>query len=150
MLFRSALNGVDILVHLAAETGTGQSMYQISKYIDVNIGGTAKMLEMVSNTKNQVKKIIIAASRAVYGEGKYECKEHGVVYPLSRLNDDLSTCDYEVKCPICASNVILLPTDEESKLHPTSVYGFTKQSQEELCMIVGKSINIPEIGRAHV
>lgn len=144
-VWEKALNGVDILVHLAAETGTGQSMYQISKYIDVNIGGTAKMLEMVSNTKNQVKKIIIAASRAVYGEGKYECKEHGVVYPLSRLNDDLSTGDYEVKCPICASNVILLPTDEESKLHPTSVYGFTKQSQEELCMIVGKSINIPVV-----
>ena len=69
-VWEKALNGVDILVHLAAETGTGQSMYQISKYIDVNIGGTAKMLEMVSNTKNQVKKIIIAASRAVYGEGK--------------------------------------------------------------------------------
>ena len=143
--WRRALKSVDIVVHLAAETGTGQSMYEINKYVDVNIGGTAKLMEVITNEINQVKKVIVAASRAVYGEGKFQCEEHGIVYPESREDQDMSRGDFEVKCPICNQNVEMLPTDEESKLHPTSVYGHTKQSQEELCMIVGKSINLPVV-----
>ncbi|AZO93483.1 NAD-dependent epimerase/dehydratase family protein [Halocella sp. SP3-1] len=140
-----AIEGIDIVVHLAAETGTGQSMYEISKYVDVNISGTAKLMEIITKEKNQVKKVIVAASRAVYGEGKFQCNEHGIVYPVSREDKDMSQGDFEVKCPICKQNVEMLPTDEDSKLHPTSVYGHTKQSQEELCMIVGKSINLPVV-----
>lgn len=143
--WRRALKSVDIVVHLAAETGTGQSMYEINKYVDVNIGGTAKLMEVITNEINQVKKVVVAASRAVYGEGKFQCEEHGIVYPESRKDEDMSQGDFEVKCPICNQNVEMLPTDEESKLHPTSVYGHTKQSQEELCMIVGKSINLPVV-----
>lgn len=143
--WRRALKSVDIVVHLAAETGTGQSMYEINKYVDVNIGGTAKLMEVITNETNQVKKVVVAASRAVYGEGKFQCEEHGIVYPESREDQDMSRGDFEVKCPICNQNVEMLPTDEESKLHPTSVYGHTKQSQEELCMIVGKSINLPVV-----
>jgi dTDP-L-rhamnose 4-epimerase len=143
--WKTALEGIDIVVHLAAETGTGQSMYEINKYVDVNISGTAKMMEVITNEKKQVKKVIVAASRAVYGEGKFHCNEHGVVYPVSREDKYMSQGDFEVKCPICNQNVDMLPTDEDSKLHPTSVYGHTKQSQEELCMIVGKSINLPVV-----
>lgn len=143
--WRKALKSVDIVVHLAAETGTGQSMYEINKYVDVNIGGTAKLMEVITNETNQVKKVVVAASRAVYGEGKFQCEEHGIVYPESREDQDMSRGDFEVKCPICNQNVDMLPTDEDSKLHPTSVYGHTKQSQEELCMIVGKSINLPVV-----
>ena len=140
-----AIEGVDVVVHLAAETGTGQSMYEINKYISINIGGTARLLDVLTNEKHQVKKVVVAASRAVYGEGKFECAEHGVVYPVSRLDEDMSKGDFEVKCPICGKNVAMLPTDEKSELHPTSVYGFTKQAQEELCMIVGHSLNIPVV-----
>lgn len=143
--WRRALKNVDIVVHLAAETGTGQSMYEISKYVDVNIGGTAKLMEILTNEKNQVRKVVVAASRAVYGEGKFQCSEHGIVYPISREDKNMSRGDFEVKCPICKQNVDMLPTDEESKLHPESVYGYTKKSQEELCMIVGKSIKLPVV-----
>lgn len=143
--WKRALEGIDIVIHLAAETGTGQSMYEINKYVDVNIGGTANLMEVITNEKNQVKKVVVAASRAVYGEGKFHCNEHGVVYPVSRKDKYMSKRDFEVKCPICNKNVEMLPTDEDSKLHPTSVYGHTKQSQEELCMIVGKSINLPVV-----
>lgn len=140
-----ALDDVNIVVHLAAETGTGQSMYEINKYIDTNIGGTSKLLEILTNEKHKVEKLIVAASRAVYGEGKFECKEHGIVYPKARLEEDMSKGDFEVKCPICKNIVSMLPTDEESALHPTSVYGFTKQAQEQLCMIVGQSIKLPVV-----
>src|SRR5665648_706535 len=90
-----ALVGVDIVVHLAAETGTGQSMYEINKYVSSNIGGTANLLEILSNKKTQVKKIVVAASRAVYGEGKFLCQEHGVVYPESRTEEFMSAGDYD-------------------------------------------------------
>lgn len=143
--WKKALDDTDLVVHLAAETGTGQSMYEINKYIDSNIGGTAKLLELLTNEQYKVEKLIVAASRAVYGEGKFECEKHGIVYPKSRLDGDMSKGDFEVKCPICNNNVTMLPTDEESALHPTSVYGFTKQAQEQLCMIVGKSIKLPVV-----
>lgn len=143
--WKEALKDANFVVHLAAETGTGQSMYEINKYVDSNIGGTAKLLELLTNEKHKVEKLIVATSRAVYGEGKFECKKHGIVYPKSRLDKDMDKGDFEVKCPHCNEHVTILPTDEESLLHPTSVYGFTKQAQEQLCMIVGKSIDLPVI-----
>lgn len=141
--WKHAINGVDIVVHLAAETGTGQSMYEIDRYVAVNVGGTAKLLDVLTNEEHQVKKLVVASSRAVYGEGKYQCQEHGVVYPLSRKIEDMASGDFEVKCPLCGKSVAMLATDEESKLHPTSVYGFSKQAQEQLCMIVCRSIGLP-------
>lgn len=142
---KRALENIDIVVHLAAETGTGQSMYEIEKYTNSNICGTAKMLDIIANKKDNIKKIIIASSRAVYGEGKYECQEHGIIYPEGRDEIDIKKGDFEVKCPICKKDIKMLYTDEKSCIHPNSVYGFTKQAQEELCMIVGKSINIPVV-----
>lgn len=144
--WRQALKGQDVVVHLAAETGTGQSMYEINKYIDVNVKGTSNLLDILTNEEHQVKKIIIAASRAIYGEGMYHCTEHGTVYPIARTEEDMSKGDFEVKCPICRENVELMATTEETKIHPTSVYGITKQMQEDMCMVVGKSLNIPVVG----
>ena len=66
-----ALNKQDAIIHLAAETGTGQSMYEIANYNKVNIIGTANMLDILANTQHSIKKIITSSSRAIYGEGKY-------------------------------------------------------------------------------
>lgn len=141
-----ALENQQIVVHLAAETGTGQSMYQIEKYTEVNIKGTAIFLDILANQKdNKVEKIIIASSRSIYGEGKYECDQHGIVYPKERKETNMLNGDFNVKCPVCDTNVTLLATDETSKIHPSSVYGLTKQTQEEMCLIVGKSIGIPVV-----
>jgi len=144
-IWNSALVNIDVVVHFAAETGTGQSMYEINKYTYVNVNGTASLLDYITNIKHSVKKIIIASSRAIYGEGKYKCNEHGVVYPLTREAVDMEKGDFEVKCPICNKDVSILPTDEESKIHPISVYGITKQVQEELVLVCCKSLGIPAI-----
>lgn len=144
--WRKALKGQDVVVHLAAETGTGQSMYEINKYIDVNVKGTSNLLDILTNEEHQVKKIVIAASRAIYGEGMYHCTEHGTVYPVARTEADMSKGDFEVKCPICNRDVEVMATTEETKIHPTSIYGITKQMQEDMCMVVGKSLNIPVVG----
>lgn len=143
--WKKALKGADIVIHLAAETGTGQSMYDIEKYTAVNIMGTALLWDILTNEKFDIKKVIVAASRAVYGEGKYICKHHGVVYPSERNIDELINKDFEVKCPICNSELQLVPTTEDSKISYGSVYGLTKDVQEKMSLLIGKSIGIPVV-----
>lgn len=137
---QNAIAGNDIIVHLAAETGTGQSMYQVKQYADVNVGGTALMLDILANETHQVKKVIIASSRAIYGEGKYQLDNGTFVYPNHRTATDMDNGDFEVKYK--GQTVQLTATDEESKIHPSSVYGITKQNQEQMVMTVCKSIGI--------
>ena len=140
--WHKALKGVDTVVHLAAETGTGQSMYEIKRYVDTNIGGTALLLDILTNTKHNVRKVIIASSRSIYGEGKYASKELGIVYPEQRLATDMDKGDFEVKYPGANSPLTLLPTDEGAKIHPSSIYGITKQNQEQMVMTACTAIGI--------
>jgi len=143
--WKKALAGADVVVHLAAETGTGQSMYEIEKYTDVNIKGSSILLDILANEKHSIKKIIVASSRSIYGEGKYECSSCGIIYPNERKDEDMSQGDFYVKCPHCAENVKPMATDEESKIHPSSIYGITKQVQEQMFLVMGKSLNIPAV-----
>lgn len=135
-----ALQGCDAVIHLAAETGTGQSMYKIYDYVQVNIGGTALLLDILTNDKHNVK-VIVASSRAIYGEGKYYSKEKGYVYPVSRENKVMIRGNFEPTYYGCNS-LQLVATDEESKIHPTSVYGITKQNQEQMVMTVCEALGI--------
>ena len=140
-----AIQGNDVIVHLAAETGTGQSMYEIEKYSNVNIGGTALMLDILANNPHSIKKIVVASSRSIYGEGKYYSKEQGFVYPKHRTSSDMINADFEVKYKDCNEELELVPTDEESKIHPSSVYGITKQNQEQMIMTVCPTIGIEPV-----
>jgi dTDP-L-rhamnose 4-epimerase len=140
-----AIYGQEIVVHFAAETGTGQSMYEIHKYVDVNISGTAIMLDLLANEPNQVKKVIIASSRAIYGEGRYKAADGKIVYPKHRTDEYLAKGDFEVKYDGYSSPLELLATDEESKIHPSSVYGITKQNQEQMVMTVCPTIGIAPV-----
>jgi len=143
--WKHALKDQNIVIHLAAETGTGQSMYEIEKYTNVNVQGTALLLDLLTNEKHTVSKVLVASSRAIYGEGRYWCLTHGIVYPLTREDKDLAKGDFECKCPICGNEITLLPTTEDSLTHPTSVYGITKQIQEQLVMTVCPTLNIAPI-----
>ena len=138
------VNQVSIIVHYAAETGTGQSMYQIQQYSDVNIGGTSLLLDILANQPHTVEKVVVASSRSIYGEGKYLSKELGDVYPEHRTDKYMSAGDFEVKYP-GSSELTLVATDENSKIHPSSVYGITKQVQEQLVMTVCPSIGIAPV-----
>ncbi len=139
-LVARALDNQDVVVHLAAETGTGQSMYEIFRYQSVNIGGTATILDfLVNRPTSRVSKIVVASSRAVYGEGKYRCDEHGVVYPGSRALGDLQAGRYEPRCPVCGEACISEPTPEDSPLNPLSFYGLTKQVQEQMVLLFART-----------
>lgn len=141
-----ALEGVECVVHLAAETGTGQSMYEIQKYVDVNIGGTALLLDILTNTKHSVKKVVVAESRAIYGEGRYYSEEKDAyVYPTERTDADMANGDFEVKYPGCNKPLKLVGTTEDSMIHPTSVYGITKQVQGQLVHLACPSIGIAAV-----
>lgn len=141
-----ALEGVDAVLHLAAETGTGQSMYEIEKYINVNIGGTAILLDILTNEKTDVKRVVVAESRAIYGEGRYWSDElNTFVYPDERPEATMSEGDFEVKYPGCTQPLKLVGTTEDSLLHPGSVYGITKQVQGQLVHLVCKSIGIESV-----
>ncbi|MFD2554230.1 NAD-dependent epimerase/dehydratase family protein [Sphingobacterium tabacisoli] len=139
--WEKAIEGQDAIVHYAAETGTGQSMYEVKKYIDVNINGTALLLDLLVNTKHGVKKVVVASSRSIYGEGKYMSKELGAVYPTQRTADYMDQGDFEVKYN-GSSALTLVGTDEESKIHPSSVYGITKQNQEQMVLTVCPTIGV--------
>lgn len=141
-----ALHGQECVVHLAAETGTGQSMYEVKKYVDVNIGGTALLLDILTNTRHSIKKVVVAESRAIYGEGRYYSKElDQYVYPMERTDADMANGDFEVKYKGCKEQLVLVGTTEDSWIHPTSVYGITKQVQGQLVHLVCPSIGIAAV-----
>lgn len=142
--WEKALKNQDVVVHFAAETGTGQSMYCIEKYTEVNIQGTAIMLDILANNPHHVKKIVIASSRSIYGEGKYIHPELGAVYPNHRSETDMLNGKFELNYKE-SSNLTLVATDEESKIHPSSVYGITKQNQEQMIMTVCPTIGIAPV-----
>jgi dTDP-L-rhamnose 4-epimerase len=141
----NALSYADTVVHLAAETGTGQSMYSIERYAAVNVGGTALLLDLIANEKLPISRLVVASSRAIYGEGKYFCATHGVQYPNSRSDAAMMDLKFEHSCHQCQKILEVLPTDETSFLHPTSVYGVTKLTQEQLIMSVTKALGISAI-----
>lgn len=126
-----ALQNKQAVIHLASETGTGQSMYEIERYNKVNVMGTAVLLDALINDENNVQKIILSSSRAVYGEGKYVNSSSEFVYPNQRLSQQMEQGFFEMTDE---EGKILqaFPTDESSKLHPVSFYGLTKLQQEQM------------------
>lgn len=144
----SLVSEAEYIIHLAAETGTGQSMYQINHYNNTNIMGTSNILQAISylGNKSRVKKIILSSSRAVYGEGKYECDKCGVVYPNRREKEAMRKGDFNMYCPKCGRELKLVKTTEDSEIRPTSLYAFTKYTQEmmlkTMCPALGVAYTI--------
>ncbi len=126
----------DIIFHLAANVGVGQSMYQIQKYIDNNILGLANLLDILVNGKHNIEKVIIASSNTIYGEGKSKCNKCGVVFPKLRSLEQLKRKDWELNCPKCGSKINPLLTDEDSPYNPSSVYAFSKEAQEKMSLMI--------------
>lgn len=139
---KKALKDNEIVFHLAAMVGVGQSQYQIKKYVDVNIGGTANLLDVLVNTKNRVKKLIVAGSMSSYGEGLYRCPKCGIVKGEMRPEENLRKKIWECICK-CGKKLTPVPTPEETKQQCYSVYALTKKVQEEISLIIGKTYSLP-------
>lgn len=145
---KRSLSGADTVVHLAAETGTGQSMYEIERYFSVNVQGTATLLDLIQNDDcgKSLRSIVVASSRAVYGEGAYQCAAHGMVFPKQRTRENMSGGLFEPICPTCGSAVSLLPTPETAPFMPMSMYGLTKQVQEQAVLLFARTRGINGFG----
>ena len=139
----SALEDVSYVYHLAADTGVGQSMYAVGQYFSTNVVGTAQLWEGIQKRPGQIKRLILASSRAVYGEGCYSCVRCGNVVPDQRSVDQLLRADWSHHCPVCAAELESRPSDETTRTRAVSVYGLTKQFQEDICRLMGSTLSVP-------
>jgi len=142
---KKAVEDVEIIFHEAAMVGVGQSQYQPKRYVDVNTGGTANLLDILVNSEHDVKKLIVASSMSIYGEGAYQCESCGEISPELRSDEQMSRHEWEVHCPACGKNLMPVPATEDKKLQSNSIYAITKKDQEEMCLNLGKTYGIPAV-----
>lgn len=142
--WEAALQGIDVVVHLAAETGTGQSMYQVARYNEVNSQGTALMFDVLGKLSgHRVKRVVLSSSRSIYGEGAYEHPQSRArVYPTARTAKQLEQQQWEPRCPETGVELKLVATCEADKVAPASIYAATKYAQEDLVRIGCQAMGI--------
>ena len=139
---RKALNGVDVVYHLAAAVGVGQSMYEIERYTDINNIGTAVLLEAL--VEHPVERLIVASSMSIYGEGLYKAPDGSISEGRERTLEQLKARQWEVRN---VDGEVLTPvaTPESKTPNLASVYALSKYDQERLCLVVGRAYNIPTV-----
>ncbi|GAA2501555.1 NAD-dependent epimerase/dehydratase family protein [Winogradskya humida] len=129
----AALLGVDAVLHQAAMVGMGVDLDDLPEYVGCNDLGTAVLLAGMARAG--VRRLVLASSMVVYGEGAYACPGHGPVRPPARAVADLAAGHFEPLCPRCERPVISTEVDEDAPLDPRSVYAVTKVTQEQLCSV---------------
>ncbi|MCI0353385.1 MAG: SDR family NAD(P)-dependent oxidoreductase [Acidobacteriales bacterium] len=142
---RQALAGVEVVYHLAAAVGVGQSMYEIAHYMGANTQGTANLLQALLDSKARVEKLIVASSMSIYGEGEYHCAQCGVMAPPPRENRQLTEKQWEVVCANCRADLRPQPTRESKPLQCTSIYALSKKDQEEMTLLFGRTYGVPVV-----
>jgi dTDP-L-rhamnose 4-epimerase len=140
-----ALAEVEAVYYFPAGTGTGQSMYQIERYTDINARGAAVFCEALARRGKKIRRVIVSSTRAVYGEGAAICNEHGRVFPNGRKAADLERGNFDSFCPLCGRVVVPAASLEEDPFKPVSVYGVTKLTQEQLIAGTCSSLGIPAV-----
>ncbi|HLG72317.1 MAG TPA: NAD-dependent epimerase/dehydratase family protein [Chloroflexota bacterium] len=139
------LRRADVVVHLAAMVGVGQSMYQIRRYTEVNAMGAATLLQLLAEDRGAVRKLVVASSMSIYGEGAYDCASCGEVAPRLRTEEQLRRRQWEMCCPSCGAELTPKPTSETKPLFPASVYAITKRDHEEMFLAFGSAYGMPAV-----
>ena len=143
---RKIVRGKDVIYHLAAAVGVGQSMYEIANYMGANTQGTAVLLQSLIDTKAQIEKLIVASSMSIYGEGLYRCDRcNQNEVPPPRPTSQLLAKKWELVCPSCGSELQPVPTEESKPLQYTSFYSLSKKDQEEMVLLFGRTYNTPVV-----
>jgi dTDP-L-rhamnose 4-epimerase len=142
---RRALEDIEVVFHLAAAVGVGQSMYEISHYMGVNTQGTAVLLQELLSRRSRVEKLVLASSMSIYGEGKYLCAQCGDTAPPLRSNEQLKSKQWEMLCPTCGEALTPIPTDEAKPLQCSSIYALSKKDQEEMTLLFGRTYGLPVV-----
>jgi dTDP-L-rhamnose 4-epimerase len=141
---KAALAKVDVIFHFAATVGVGQSMYEISRYMSINTLGTAELLQALLDFRSAPEKLIVASSMSIYGEGRYICPAcNTTVAPRVRSTRDLRSGQWDLHCDRCAGRLEPQATDESKPSEITSVYALSKRDQEDICLIYGRTYDLP-------
>lgn len=145
----AALKGANAIVHLAAETGTGQSMYEIERYYRVNVQGTAVLFDIIANEPHEIEAVVLGSSRSVYGEGAYTClsgcPEGHRCFPQPRTPQRLARQEWAPTCPSCGKPVEAVATREDDRMSPASVYAASKLAQEDLVRVNCRALGIQPV-----
>ena len=141
-----ALEGVDAVVHFAAAVGVGQSMYEIERYTSINAIGAAVVLEEAVERRDNLRKLLVASSMSIYGEGQYTNPKTGEsgIAPGLRPETQLAAHEWEL---LAEDGTPLRPepTAETKPLRPTSIYAITKRDHEEMFLAVGAAYGLPAV-----
>jgi dTDP-L-rhamnose 4-epimerase len=140
-----ATDGVEAVAHLAAAVGVAQSQYQVGHYFDVNVGGTAKLVDTLIDARREVRKVLLAGSMTGYGEGCGRCSRCGPVRPRTRRPRDVANRQWEPLCPHCGRATTPVPTGEDAQLLAENVYAVTKYTQEKLVAHLSRMTGIPHV-----
>jgi dTDP-L-rhamnose 4-epimerase len=142
-LVSTSLADVEAVVHLAAQVGVGQSMYEMARYVRENCLGTAVLLDAVAERRDAVASLVVASSMSIYGEGLYACETCGIEdADVVRSFDALGDRRWEPVCSRCGFEAKPMPTPERKRLECDSVYATTKRDQEELCLVFGRAYGV--------
>ena len=140
--WQKALKNVDYVFHIA---GYMDFHTDYSNYIDTNVRSAALMFEVINELSIPVKKVIVSSSQGLYGEGKYLCKKHGIVYPSVRSEKQLKNNDWSVYCNKCGSEMKSQKELESDDVVPVNLYGSSKKSLEDTALMLGQSLGIPTV-----
>ncbi|MBA2273497.1 MAG: NAD-dependent epimerase/dehydratase family protein [Actinobacteria bacterium] len=139
---RHILAGIDGVSHQAAMVGLGQSFDDVTDYVTHNDLATGVLLKMLAAEEFKGR-FVLGGSMVVYGEGSYECTEHGMVRPLPRSAVKLDAGEFEPPCPRCDKDLVPRPIDETTPVDPRNVYAATKLHQEHLASIFSRETGAP-------
>ncbi|MGO4631433.1 NAD-dependent epimerase/dehydratase family protein [Streptomyces sp. 2RAF24] len=134
----AALRGVDAVCHQAAMVGLGKDFADAPEYVGCNDLGTAVLLAAMAEAG--LRRLVLAGSMVVYGEGRYECPAHGVVRPGARLSRDLAAGRFEPRCPACETELAPGLVAEDAPADPRNVYATTKLAQEHLAAAWARAV----------
>ena len=139
----AALGGVDVVVHAAAAVGVAQSLYRVEHYLDVNVRGTATLLDAIA-ARGGVERLVVLTSMTAYGEGPYRRPSDGRVQRVAaRSEPDILQWGWEPVCPETHEALVAVPTPEDAELTGRNVYALTKRYQEELTLSLGAVYGFP-------
>jgi dTDP-L-rhamnose 4-epimerase len=139
-----SLRGIDIIYHLAAAVGVGQSMYRIAEYTAVNTQGTANLLQAIVDGELDLQRLIVASSMSIYGEGQYVRPDGSAPRVSRRSNAQLRAHDWELR-DVDGTPLTPRPTAEDKALDPSSIYALTKADQEQMVLQIGRAYNVPSV-----
>jgi dTDP-L-rhamnose 4-epimerase len=142
---RRAIENMEVVVHFAAAVGVGQSMYEIRHYCDVNVLGVATLLDGLVKQRERPRRLIVASSMSIYGEGLYLCADCGPQAPDPRSREQLQRREWEPRCPLCKAAMKATGTPESKRLIPTSIYAINKRDHEEMVLTTARSLGIPAV-----